>query len=119
MVIGEHIRNSTPYKLYANGSPEYRLFNRSNGIAEIILWVKILNFKKFDFQPKIYENSLEDQWEHKRNSRAYRLYANGRPEGNLSNHDSGIAEIILWVKILNLKKIYSRPKIYENSLEDQ
>ena len=45
MVILERIRNNTPYRLYRNGSPEYRLFNHCSGIAEIILWVKILNLK--------------------------------------------------------------------------
>ena len=61
MAIWEHIRNITPYRLYANDSPEGPLTNRDSGIAKVILWVKRMNIKNF-FCLKIYENSLEDQW---------------------------------------------------------
>ena len=33
----EHISNSTPYRLHADGSPEGALSKRGSGIAEIIL----------------------------------------------------------------------------------
>ena len=49
MIILELIRNNTPYRLYTKGRPESVLSNRGSGLAEIILWVKILNFKKIDF----------------------------------------------------------------------
>ena len=62
MAIWEHIRNSIPYRLYANGSPEGPLSNRNSRIAEIVLWIEILNFKEIDFWLKTYEYSLEDQW---------------------------------------------------------
>ena len=62
MAIWEHIRNSTPHRLYENGSPESVLSNRGNGIVVLILKVKIFNFEKIDFWPKIYEYTLEDQW---------------------------------------------------------
>ena len=95
----EYIRNTTAYRLYANGSPKDALSNRSSGIAGIILKVKILNImKKIDFCPKIYKNSLEDQWpfwKHIRNSTSYKLYANGSPEAPLSNRRNGIVGIIL------------------------
>ena len=61
VAILEHIRNSTRYKLYIDGSSESPLSNRGNGIAELILTVKILNFEKIDFCAKIYENCLEEQ----------------------------------------------------------
>ena len=54
-------------------------------------------------------------WEHIRNSTPYRLYANGSSEGSLSNHGSGIPEIIFWVEILNFKKIYDR--LYANGTD--
>ena len=38
--------NSTPYRLYASDSPEGPFSNRGSEIAEIILWVEILIFKK-------------------------------------------------------------------------
>ena len=38
--ISEHIRHSTPYRLYANGCPEYPLSNHGSGIAKIILRVE-------------------------------------------------------------------------------
>ena len=62
MAIVEHIRNSTPNRLHANGSPEGTLLNRDSGIAGVILRVKILNLEKIDFWPKIHENSVENQW---------------------------------------------------------
>ena len=62
MTILEPIRNTTPYRLYANGSSEARLSKRYSGIAGIILRVEIVNCEKTDFCTKIYENSLEDQW---------------------------------------------------------
>ena len=61
MAFLEHIRNSTQCRLYANDSPEDPLSSHDGGIAEIIWRVKILNFKKIDFWPRIYDNSLEDQ----------------------------------------------------------
>ena len=39
MDLWEHIKNNTPYRLYANGSPEGPVSNRSNGIAGTILRV--------------------------------------------------------------------------------
>ena len=116
------IRDSTKYRLYAGDSPENTLSNRGSAIAAIILWVKILNFKKIDFWSKILENSVEDQWpfwEHIINSTPYRLFANGNPEDPLSNRGSAIAEIMLWVEILNLKKINFWSKVDKNSLKDQ
>ena len=56
----KHIRNSTPYRLYANGNPEGPLSNRGSGISGIILRVEILNLERIDFWPKIYENFLVD-----------------------------------------------------------
>ena len=46
------IRNSTAYKLYANGIPEDTLTNRGSEIDELILRVKILNFEKNRFLAK-------------------------------------------------------------------
>ena len=101
VAIWQHIRNSTPYRLYANGSSDDPLSNCGSGIAEIILWVEILNFKKIVFWAKIYGNSL-DQWLFG-NIRVYEIvhhtdyiYANGILEDPLFNH-----KIILWVEILN------------------
>ena len=62
MAIWEHIRNSTPYTLYANGCPESTISKLEEGIAVLILRVEILNFEKIVFWPKIYEYSLQDQW---------------------------------------------------------
>ena len=47
------------------------------------------------------------------------MYANGSPEGALSNRGSGIAVLILTVEILNFGKIVLWPKVYESSPEDQ
>ena len=56
------------------------------------------------------ENTLKDQWpfeiEH-----CTGLYANGSPEGALSNSGSAIAELILRVKTLNSEKNEFLPKI--------
>ena len=43
-------------------------------------------------------------FQHIRNIKRYRLYAHDSPDGALSNHGSEIAELILWIEILNLKK---------------
>ena len=61
VAILELIRNSTPQNLYVNGSPDGPLSNRGSAITGIILRVEILNFVKFKFWPKTYENFLEDQ----------------------------------------------------------
>ena len=62
MAILEHIRKSTPLKLYANGNPDRLLSNHGSGIVKQTLRVEILNFEKIDFWPKMYENPVEDQW---------------------------------------------------------
>ena len=49
VAIWKHIINNTPYSLYANGNLDGPLSNCGSRIAEIILWVEILNFKKIDF----------------------------------------------------------------------
>ena len=49
MAIFELIRNSTPYRLQANGSSEGPFSKCGSGITEIILRVVILNFQKIDF----------------------------------------------------------------------
>ena len=61
MAIRELTRNSTPHRLYANGSPDSRLSKCGSGVAEIILRFKKLNFekKKINFCSKIYDNSLK------------------------------------------------------------
>ena len=48
------IKNSTLYRLYANGSPKGTLSNRGSGIAGIISRIEILNFVKTNFSSKIY-----------------------------------------------------------------
>ena len=40
MVICEHIRNSTPTPIYADGSREGDLLNRGSGIAGILLRIE-------------------------------------------------------------------------------
>ena len=52
VTIWEHIRNCTPYRIYANNSPEDPLSNRGSAIAELILRVEILNFEKNRFLTK-------------------------------------------------------------------
>ena len=42
----EHIRNSTPTRLYANGSPGHAFSNRGSEIALKILRFEKLNLKK-------------------------------------------------------------------------
>ena len=46
MIILEYIGNSTPYRLFADGSLESALSNRGSGIAEPIFKIVILNLKK-------------------------------------------------------------------------
>ena len=41
----EHIRNSIPYRIYENDSPDGPLSNRDSGTAEINS-----NFENFDFE---------------------------------------------------------------------
>ena len=105
MAILEQIKNSTPYRLYANGELN-TTSNRGSGIAELVLRVEIFNFKKIFFWPKnIWKFSRRSVviLQLMRNSTAFSLYANGSPEGALSNR--GIAELILWVEIFNYEKI--------------
>ena len=45
VAILEHIKNSIPTLLYANGSTGIPILNRGSGIAEIILSHEILNFR--------------------------------------------------------------------------
>ena len=63
------------------------------------------------------ENFLVAILEHLRNSIPYRIYENASLEHPLSNRDTGIAEMILRVKIFG--QINFWPQIYKNSLEDQ
>ena len=44
VAIWGHIRNSTPYRLYGDGSLWDPLSNRGSEIADLILRVEILNF---------------------------------------------------------------------------
>ena len=62
MGILEHIRNSTPYRVFANGSSEGPLSNRDRAGSCNNFRVKTYNFQTIDFLPKIYENSLDDEW---------------------------------------------------------
>ena len=54
----EHIKNSTPYRLYAYYSPKGALLYRGSGIAGRILRIKIFNFEKIEFLPKKYMKIL-------------------------------------------------------------
>ena len=50
MEICEHIRNSTPYRLYSDDTTGGAVSNRGSRIAELTIFV-----------PKLYENALEDK----------------------------------------------------------
>ena len=47
MVIWGHIRNSSPYRLHANGSPDGLISDCGSRITEIILSAEILYFLEF------------------------------------------------------------------------
>ena len=60
MAVLEHIRNSIPYKLYANVSPEGSLWNGDSGKDGILLTLELLNLKKkIIFSQKIYKKPLD------------------------------------------------------------
>ena len=62
MAILEHVKHSTPYRLFANGSTESALLHSGSRLAALVWRVEIFNFEKIDFWPKIFGNSLEDRW---------------------------------------------------------